>query len=123
MSRKPSCLISCSHRSPEGGLAAGVGRHGQTKPTARVGRTGGRNSIRGPSKARETAKRKDALDCRRSIALVEGLWKSVSWPPSKKGRSLERPSSGRERAQWGAAVALGALPHRKTLSQGVANRV
>jgi hypothetical protein len=25
--RKPSCLISCSHRSPEGGRGAMVGRH------------------------------------------------------------------------------------------------
>ena len=28
ITRKPSCLISCSHRSPEGNLSVFVGRHG-----------------------------------------------------------------------------------------------
>src|SRR5262249_43805847 len=32
MTRKPSCLISCSHRGPEGGLWALVGRHGAINP-------------------------------------------------------------------------------------------
>src|SRR6516165_2990101 len=36
MTRKPSCLISCSHNSPEGGIGARARRHGQTKPAARV---------------------------------------------------------------------------------------
>ena len=42
MTRKPSCLISCSHSSPEGGCGALVGRHGATKP---AGRTRGRNDM------------------------------------------------------------------------------
>src|SRR6266516_2900833 len=29
--RKPSCLISCSHPAPAGGLAAGLGRQGSQK--------------------------------------------------------------------------------------------
>src|SRR5262249_7003151 len=32
ITRKPSCLISCSHRSPEGNLSVFVGRHGAMKP-------------------------------------------------------------------------------------------
>ena len=32
MTLKPSCLISCSQPSPEGGRGAGVGRHGAMKP-------------------------------------------------------------------------------------------
>jgi hypothetical protein len=39
---EPSCLISCSHRSPEGGWAADVGRHGAMKP---AGRARGRNDM------------------------------------------------------------------------------
>ena len=34
--RKPSCLISCSHRSPEGNLSVFVGRHGAMNPAAKV---------------------------------------------------------------------------------------
>jgi hypothetical protein len=34
--RNPSCLISCSHRSPEGGRMADVGRHGAMKPAGRA---------------------------------------------------------------------------------------
>ena len=34
--RKPSCLISCSHNPPEGGVGAFVGRHGAVKPAGRV---------------------------------------------------------------------------------------
>jgi hypothetical protein len=33
---KPSCLISCSHRSPEGSLSVFVGRHGAMNPAGRV---------------------------------------------------------------------------------------
>ena len=33
---KPSCLISWTHRSPEGGLPVLVGRHGQTNPAERI---------------------------------------------------------------------------------------
>jgi hypothetical protein len=33
---KPSCLISCSHRPPEGSVSALVGRHGAIKPAGRV---------------------------------------------------------------------------------------
>src|SRR5262245_48298037 len=40
MMRKPSCLISCSHRPPEGSLSVLVGRHGAMKPVAR-----GRNDM------------------------------------------------------------------------------
>jgi hypothetical protein len=36
MTRKPSCLISCSHISPEGGRSALVGRHGAINPAGRV---------------------------------------------------------------------------------------
>src|SRR5258707_10226625 len=36
MTRKPSCLISCSHISPEGGRSAFVGRHGAINPAGRV---------------------------------------------------------------------------------------
>src|ERR1700730_13396791 len=32
MTRKPSCLISCSHSFPDGGAEALVGRHGAMKP-------------------------------------------------------------------------------------------
>src|SRR6516165_3196927 len=32
MMRKPSCLISCSHISPEGSVSALVGRQGAMKP-------------------------------------------------------------------------------------------
>jgi hypothetical protein len=35
MTRKPSCLISCSHISPEGGRSAFVGRHGAINPAGR----------------------------------------------------------------------------------------
>jgi hypothetical protein len=35
MTRKPSCLISCSHASPVGGCGALVGRHGGMKPSGR----------------------------------------------------------------------------------------
>jgi hypothetical protein len=34
--RKPSCLISCSHASPDGGCGAEVGRHGAMKPAGRA---------------------------------------------------------------------------------------
>jgi hypothetical protein len=34
--RKPSCLISCSHSSPDGGCGADVGRHGAMKPAGRT---------------------------------------------------------------------------------------
>jgi hypothetical protein len=37
ITRKPSCLISCSHALPRGGSLALVGRQGGTKP----GNTGG----------------------------------------------------------------------------------
>src|SRR5207245_2686430 len=33
---EPVCLISCSHRSPEGGCGAGEGRHGAMKPADRA---------------------------------------------------------------------------------------
>jgi hypothetical protein len=33
---EPVCLISCSHRSPEGGCGAGEGRHGAMKPAERA---------------------------------------------------------------------------------------
>src|SRR5207342_1410372 len=36
MTRKPSCLISCSHSSPEGGCGALIGRHGAMKPGGKV---------------------------------------------------------------------------------------
>src|SRR6266487_1533903 len=36
MTRKPSCLISCSHRPPEGSLSVLVGRHGAMNPAGRV---------------------------------------------------------------------------------------
>jgi hypothetical protein len=36
ITRKPSCLISCSHSSPEGGCGAGEGRHGAMKPASRA---------------------------------------------------------------------------------------
>jgi hypothetical protein len=36
MTRKPSCLISCNHASPEGGCGAEVGRQGAMKPAGRV---------------------------------------------------------------------------------------
>src|ERR1700736_4026280 len=42
MTRKPSCLISCSQASPEGGWAADVGRHGATTP---AGKARGRNDM------------------------------------------------------------------------------
>src|SRR5262245_38977115 len=32
MTRKPSCLISCSHLSPDGSLSVLVGRHGAMNP-------------------------------------------------------------------------------------------
>src|ERR1700730_9566893 len=32
MTRKPSCMISCSHSFPDGGAEALVGRHGAMKP-------------------------------------------------------------------------------------------
>src|SRR5262249_60570081 len=35
MTRKPSCLISCSHNAPVGGCMAVVGRHGGTKPAGK----------------------------------------------------------------------------------------
>jgi hypothetical protein len=42
ITRKPSCLISCSHTVPAGGRGALVGRHGAMKPSGRVrGRNGG----------------------------------------------------------------------------------
>jgi hypothetical protein len=41
MTRKPSCLISCSHSSPEGGRGADLGRHSAMKPAGRArGRKG-----------------------------------------------------------------------------------
>ena len=42
ITRKPSCLISCSHASPEGGCGALVGRQGAMKP---AGRARGRESM------------------------------------------------------------------------------
>ena len=36
ITRKPSCLISCSQSSPLGGCGAEVGRHGAMKPAGRV---------------------------------------------------------------------------------------
>src|SRR3984893_18801482 len=38
MMRKPSCLISCSHCSPEGGCGALMGRHGAMNPAGRARR-------------------------------------------------------------------------------------
>jgi hypothetical protein len=32
MTRKPSCLISCSHSLPEGSLSVLLGRHGAMNP-------------------------------------------------------------------------------------------
>jgi hypothetical protein len=43
MTRNPSCLISCSHISPEGVWAADVGRHGAMKP---AGKARKRNDMR-----------------------------------------------------------------------------
>jgi hypothetical protein len=37
MMRKPSCLISCSQSSPEGGLGAFVGGHGANKVPRKLG--------------------------------------------------------------------------------------
>src|SRR3974390_1069397 len=36
ITRKPSCLISCSHSSPDGGCEAELGRHGAMKPAGRA---------------------------------------------------------------------------------------
>src|SRR5262249_61428832 len=36
MIRNPSCLISCSHRPPDGSVWALVGRHGAMNPAAKV---------------------------------------------------------------------------------------
>src|ERR1700686_5678073 len=36
MTRKPSCLISCSQRGPDGGRGAIMGRHGGMKPAGNV---------------------------------------------------------------------------------------
>jgi hypothetical protein len=36
MMRKPSCLISCSHSAPKGGVWAFVGRHGAMKPDGKA---------------------------------------------------------------------------------------
>src|ERR1700730_15323215 len=36
MTRKPSCLISCSQMAPEGGCGADVGRQGAMKPGGSV---------------------------------------------------------------------------------------
>src|SRR5262249_49781495 len=36
ISRKPSCLISCSHWPPDGSLSVLVGRHGAMKPAETV---------------------------------------------------------------------------------------
>jgi hypothetical protein len=36
MTRKPSCLISCSHTAPDGGLGAFVGKHGGMNPDGKV---------------------------------------------------------------------------------------
>ena len=38
ITRKPSCLISCSQSAPEGGCGADVGRHGAIKPAGSVRR-------------------------------------------------------------------------------------
>jgi hypothetical protein len=56
MSRKPLCLISCSHASPEGGWGALVGRHGAMKPAgkARECRGMSESGIRGSSRERST---------------------------------------------------------------------
>src|SRR5215468_3880912 len=35
MTRKPSCLISCSQNDPEGGCGALVGRHGGMNPVGK----------------------------------------------------------------------------------------
>jgi hypothetical protein len=50
MTRKPSCFISCSHASPDGGCDALVGRQGGTKPGGRD-MTGYRASVRTASNA------------------------------------------------------------------------
>jgi hypothetical protein len=36
MTRKPSCLISCRHTAPDGGLGAFVGKHGGMNPDGKV---------------------------------------------------------------------------------------
>jgi hypothetical protein len=36
ITRNPSCLISCSHRPPEGSFSVFVGRHGAMNPAGRV---------------------------------------------------------------------------------------
>ena len=40
ITRKPSCLISCSHSAPQSGCGAEVGRQGATKPAGKAGGPG-----------------------------------------------------------------------------------
>jgi hypothetical protein len=63
MTRKPSCLISCSDASPPGGWGALVGRHGGTKPRGRgmwqpIGRGCGLRQTRAPHGGPRAAQRR-----------------------------------------------------------------
>src|SRR5215831_6809959 len=56
MTRKPSCLISCSQNDPEGGCGALVGRHGGMNPVGKarcnMPNVIGQRAVLGESKAK-----------------------------------------------------------------------
>ena len=57
MTRKPSCLISCSHASPVGGRGALAGKHGGTKRGERGGHSSKQHRVNWPSCALRLAGR------------------------------------------------------------------
>jgi len=61
--RKPSCLISCSHRSPEGNLSVFVGRHGAMHPAGNVRSACGLDRPRGRKRKALLVLGRAATDC------------------------------------------------------------
>jgi hypothetical protein len=90
MTRKPSCLISCSHASPVGGADVLVGRHGGTKPSGRgmpAYRAPGAGRVKGafvawlpPGTARAATEKEDEMDVGCAWLLRQGyeLYRNVS---------------------------------------------
>jgi hypothetical protein len=76
ITRKPSCLISCSHNGPKGGSWSFVGTHGAINPagTVRSFNTGGVNTRARPGKARSAMEKDYLLLKRASASRPSGEW-------------------------------------------------